>query len=437
MKKTVTVNLNKCVYTIDEDAYILLKEYLEKLHVQLAGEEGSEEIIADIEARIAELLDERIRFGGLQVISIKEVSEIITTLGRPEDFEIENEAPIATEPPKTENTRRERGRLYRNTKSKVFGGVCSGLADYFGTDPSLVRLIFVLFAFIAGSSIWAYLIMWIVIPVGTETQIDNCQIGDNRKRLYRDIEHKTLGGVCAGIAAYFGWALDSVRLVVVLATLALIWAFPIMSFIMLTYIAAWIFIPAAETTAQKLEMKGEDPTVENIKRYVQDAADKSSKAVEDGIRTIHEKNFIERTISFFGEAFGAMFKVVFSIIGGCMGCLGAIIIVPIIFALVIASIALIFNPLSFNMKLFEHGMTPSEMMYIITNPQNIAMTTIATICVVGIPLLICLYMVIAYFFKLPKINKTAGWILFVVWVAGLIMSSIFTFNILQSTGILH
>ena len=86
MKKTLTVNLNNTVYHIDEDAYESLQEYLNSLRNHFAEEEGADEILSDIEARIAELFKERLRFG-MQIITLREVNEIITIMGHPEDFD--------------------------------------------------------------------------------------------------------------------------------------------------------------------------------------------------------------------------------------------------------------------------------------------------------------------------------------------------------------
>lgn len=90
MKKTLTVNLGGTVYHIDEDAYILLDNYLNNLRYHFRKDEGAEEIVRDIESRIAELFDEALR-GGLQVITIKEVEEVIARMGKPEELNGEEE----------------------------------------------------------------------------------------------------------------------------------------------------------------------------------------------------------------------------------------------------------------------------------------------------------------------------------------------------------
>jgi phage shock protein C len=63
-------------------------------------------------------------------------------------------------------------RLYRSRDERILGGVCGGLALYLNTDPTLIRLLMVLFALSAGPGILAYLILWIIVPLDSlETQL--------------------------------------------------------------------------------------------------------------------------------------------------------------------------------------------------------------------------------------------------------------------------
>ena len=133
MKKTLTVNLGGTVYHIDEDAYILLDNYLNNLRYHFRKDEGAEEIVRDIESRIAELFDEALR-GGLQVITIKEVEEVIARMGKPEELNGEEEGNPSASNSKTfdsESTETSR-RLFRNPDDRILGGVVSGIAAYFG-----------------------------------------------------------------------------------------------------------------------------------------------------------------------------------------------------------------------------------------------------------------------------------------------------------------
>lgn len=166
MKKTLTVNLVGTVYHIDEDAYILLDNYLNNLRYHFCKEEGADEIVRDMEARIAELFDEALR-GGLQVITIKEVEEVIARMGKPEelnDGEEENASASGEKAYDSESTGTSR-RLFRNPDDRVLGGVVSGLAAYFGWDVTWTRIVFILAGFLIHGLILAYLLAWIIIPL--------------------------------------------------------------------------------------------------------------------------------------------------------------------------------------------------------------------------------------------------------------------------------
>jgi len=169
MKKTITVNLNGRVFTIDEDAYRLLDNYLNNLRIYFRKEEGASEIIADFEARIEELFSEKIRLG-YQVITIEQVEEVIARVGKPDDFAVQEEAEEKgkeKEDKQTYFTESIAGKkkFYRNLDDKMFGGVCSGIAAYFGWDVLAVRIISIVLLF--ATSFWIvpfYLIAWIVFP---------------------------------------------------------------------------------------------------------------------------------------------------------------------------------------------------------------------------------------------------------------------------------
>lgn len=86
MKKTTTINLGQSIFHIDEDAYELLRQYLDSLKSHFENEEGADEILEDIESRMSDLFKERIRYG-LEVLTVRDASEVIEIMGHPEDFE--------------------------------------------------------------------------------------------------------------------------------------------------------------------------------------------------------------------------------------------------------------------------------------------------------------------------------------------------------------
>lgn len=161
MKKTLTINLSGIVFHIDEDAYEMLHQYLAKIRHHFSQDEGCDEILSDIETRIAETLQSKLA-DGRQVITLADVQSVIGQLGEPE--QIDNEAePNNEATPKSKSSKGPR-RLFRNPDGAILGGVASGLAAFFQTDATLVRLAFILFAFVGGFSIVTYLVMWIVVP---------------------------------------------------------------------------------------------------------------------------------------------------------------------------------------------------------------------------------------------------------------------------------
>lgn len=161
MKKTLTVNLGGTVYHIDEDAYVLLDNYLNNLRYYFRREEGAEEIVRDIENRIGELFDEYLR-NGQQVITVENVKAVIERMGKPE--QLDEETPESESSAGTRREERPR-RLFRDPDDRVLGGVASGLAAYFNWDPMWVRIALILLAIPVHGLILVYLIAWIVIPV--------------------------------------------------------------------------------------------------------------------------------------------------------------------------------------------------------------------------------------------------------------------------------
>lgn len=162
MKKTFQVNLGNRVYNIDEDAYLRLKEYLDRIEGYFSDQREREDIISDIEMRVAELFSERLN-PGKQVINLADVSEIIGIMGDPRVISGAGESAL----PETPHYWGSR-RIYRDPDDRVFGGVCSGLAWYFGIDRVIMRLLFVLFM-IFGIGLVVYIILWIVTPEALTT----------------------------------------------------------------------------------------------------------------------------------------------------------------------------------------------------------------------------------------------------------------------------
>ena len=163
MNKTININLAGIIFHLDEVAYEKFKTYLSNVKTALGKEESGEEIIADIEARIAEIFNLRMKETGAQVVGLADVEFIIETLGQPEAFidESENEAP--------KSSSKETRRFFRNPDEKVIGGVCSGIGAYFDIDPVWIRILFLILLFFTGIGFLTYVILWAAIPEAKTT----------------------------------------------------------------------------------------------------------------------------------------------------------------------------------------------------------------------------------------------------------------------------
>lgn len=176
MNKTLTVNLGGTIYQIDEEAHRLLDNYLSNLKRYFRKQEGADEIVADIENRIAELFTERI-CPEKKVLCVSDVQEVINRMGTPEDFcnageELDEKKDDAVQSDKiTKSNKTVKRRLSRAPDNYMLGGVAAGLATYFDWDVSWVRIIMLVLIFIPYSPVLlVYLIAWLIIPVGDTTE---------------------------------------------------------------------------------------------------------------------------------------------------------------------------------------------------------------------------------------------------------------------------
>ena len=171
MNKTVNINLSGIFFHIDEDAYLKLQRYLEAIKRSFTNTQGRAEIIADIEARIAELFNERVQ-NDKQVIRIKEVDEVISIMGQPEDYLVDEE--IFEDEPYNDSQQKSKSafskKLFRDKDNSYIGGVASGIGHYLGVDAIWIRLVWVLLALgSAGTLIFIYVLFWILVPEAVTT----------------------------------------------------------------------------------------------------------------------------------------------------------------------------------------------------------------------------------------------------------------------------
>ncbi len=163
MKKNFSVNIGGRVFNIDEDAYERLNAYLANLRSYFASEQGRDEILADIESRIAELL-EQYKIQGSPAISLEMVNRVIAGMGEPD--QLSGNEP---ERPYTYDASRTHGKLFRNPDSRLLGGVASGIASWFGINPVWIRLLFAGFTFVYGIGAIVYIILWVILPQARTT----------------------------------------------------------------------------------------------------------------------------------------------------------------------------------------------------------------------------------------------------------------------------
>jgi phage shock protein PspC (stress-responsive transcriptional regulator) len=163
MDKTININLGGILFQIDEEAFRILRYYLQAINNRFANVQGGNETIEDIESRIAEIFQSQKGLTG--VVTHENVEAMISILGKPEDFDHgENEFL----PPVSSYSKKK---MYRNPDDTVIGGVSSGIAAYLDSDPVLFRILFVIFAAFFGIGFLVYLGLWIALPAArTDSQ---------------------------------------------------------------------------------------------------------------------------------------------------------------------------------------------------------------------------------------------------------------------------
>ncbi len=180
MKRTIQINLAGTIFNIDDDAYEILRDYLNAVERQFMSSVEGREVINDLEMRMSELFTERLK-PLRQVIASEDVREVLQILGAPEDISGHRESGqhySQNYSGRYAGGRRTR-RMYRDGQDKSVGGVCSGLAYYFNTDPLLLRILFVIGLFM-GFGFLLYIILWIALPVAQTTeQIREMKTGSN------------------------------------------------------------------------------------------------------------------------------------------------------------------------------------------------------------------------------------------------------------------
>ncbi len=167
MNKTVNINIGGLFFHIDEDAYQKLSKYFDAIKRSLSNSSGKDEIMKDIEMRVAELFTERQK-SDKHVINTRDVEEVVVVMGQPEDYRIDDDIP---ETVSTSFSAKQRlKKLYRDKERGSIAGVCTGLGYYFGIDSTWIKIAFLATAFAGfGFGVVVYLILWIATPEAITT----------------------------------------------------------------------------------------------------------------------------------------------------------------------------------------------------------------------------------------------------------------------------
>ena len=301
MKRTISINISGILFHVEEDGYESLKDYLATINRYFASYEDSQEITNDIESRIAEVFLSKLT-PSQQVITQENVASVIAAMGSVEDFAAEavlEEEPVhqrqATYQEEPVYEVEEKKRLYRDTQRKILGGVAAGVAHYFRTDPLWVRVLLIILLFtdafltfgaLSTVTLITYIVLWIVLP-GRDDLTNDAKI----KKLFRNPDDQVLGGVCGGIAAYFGLDATLVRILFV-ASIFFGGAG------LIAYVVLWIITPSALTLTDKMQMKGEPVTLSNIESSI-----KKNFNLNDG----GEESTLLRAVLFPFRVFSALF----------------------------------------------------------------------------------------------------------------------------------
>lgn len=372
MKKNISINLQGIIFHIEEDGFEVLSRYLAEVKAHFANYRGHEDIVSDIEGRIAEIFSARLS-PTQQVITLDDVQAMTAKMGRVSDFAPDADeddeatadatadattgyaaasgpayasagagsaaaAPAATEPK----------RLYRDMANRKIAGVAAGIAQYFAVNPLWIRLGFVVLALLSPSVVnvfdgnpfhhfnlhlgsWAllgYIVLWIVLPkrydapAPTEALLNSGPLAG--RRLFRDTGSGKVAGVGAGLAAYFNIDVTLVRVLLLAGLFA-------GGFTFLLYIILWIVLPEAKTVSDKLRMRGDAVTLESFDTSMRNSAfDEGPRTtnrpvgafVEDAARNLRPAvNFVGSAIRVFA---GALLTIIgFSLLLGLAIAVGA------------------------------------------------------------------------------------------------------------------
>ena len=386
MDKVFQIHLAGLLFTIEENAYQLLKNYLDNLHRHF---QNNHEVVMDIESRMAELFQQKLG-SNRNTLFEQDVLEVCQTLGNIDQMDEDGHIHVSNKTAEETHTHHRVHKLRRNPHDESLGGVCSGIASFFDIDPVIVRVLFVLLLVVYGSGILMYLILWAVVPKANaeEAELMRLQRQNRSRRLFRDPDSRVIGGVAAGLANYFGLDRVWIRLIFVASIFLFGTGFWL-------YIVLWIIVPKASTASDKLMMKGETVDIKNI---------------EKEILKNQGSNKVNSIAAHGSNVLGILVKGVLKLVGGLV----ALLLFVLVVAISIAMVAIFFN-LGNTKELNELiGITVKDASIIWSVKAGVLLTLL-------IPCVALLMLVIKGLFKIKLANKTWGMTLGGMFLVGLVL----------------
>lgn len=355
MKKTLNINLAGYPFIIDEDAYNLLKDYLDTIRYAFETSEDTGELATDIEGRIAEILIEK-ENGMTRIVTLEEISKVIERIGKPSEFIEVNETIVSDAYKKANND-------YEEIKEEIL------------SPPP-------------------YEPKWI------------SKNPFARKKLFRDPQGAMIGGVCAGFAQYIHIDVTIIRLLTILLF------FLSASTVAIVYIILWIVVPEARTPLQRMQMQGEDPTVENIGKTVTDNYSDGSN------QDISSKSGLSK---------------VFSILMKCLIILGLTIAIPLLIALGVGLLGCIIAAFVIGLQIVANNAEGSFFDSVLEGQLvfYILLAVIGGTITLGIPLWLFVRSFLGK--KVSHTTPTNRRIMLIIWLGGIALLSVFTVKAVRKT----
>lgn len=444
MKKNISINISGIIFHIEEDGYEQLQKYLDSINSYFSSYEDSEEIIADIESRIAEIFLEKLS-DGKQVVSAEDVAGLIKTMGNISDFEaMEEQTDFATENTNSQQSeghtqqrssnqqshsqqQRQSSRstgsrgLYRDLNHQVLGGVCSGLAHYINVDPIWIRVAFLFLLPAGGISLIAYFILWVVVP-GSNTLEES----ESVKKLYRDPDDRVLGGVCSGLANFLNIDAIIIRIIFIVfifgGGLGLI-----------AYLILWAITPEATTITAKMQMKGEKVTLTNIDEKI-----KKQKTEEDfgpkgeGAFTkvlLFPFRLVGKVLSSISQALAPLMLFIVAIIRIFTGGIISIVGLSTMFALLVVA-GVVFGIYNGDEWYYLDG-DLSYIPYEVLNDTVPLAGLIALLVVLFIPFLYVFIAGITVIAKRKVMSSSFGWSVLGIWLIAILITAATVPNVIR------